>query len=146
MKFPLAEFFSGMYWSNTSLMKEDQCDFKLIWQTVLKTHFLGELSGDDSLLESSVVRSEDVINESIAPRSVRFFFSRRNSLHVLLLLFYLLPSLWVLHLVLNVLACINLTCVSCKICERLSQKNYGLDQMSAVILLRWSSSRVQINK
>lgn len=55
-------------------MKEDQCDFQLIWQTVLKTPFLGELSGDDSLLESSVVRSEDVIKESMAPRSVRFFF------------------------------------------------------------------------
>lgn len=69
-------------------MKEDQCHFQLIWQTVLKTPFLGELSGDDSLLESSVVRSEDVIRESMAPRSVRFFFSRRNSLHVLLLLFF----------------------------------------------------------
>lgn len=55
-------------------MKEDQCDFQLIWQTVLKTPFLGELSGDDSLLESSVVRSEDVIGESMVPRSVRFFF------------------------------------------------------------------------
>ena len=68
-------------------MKEDQCDFKLIWQTVLKTHFLGELSGDDSLLESSVVRSEDVIKEWMAPHSVRVFFSRRNSLHVLLSFF-----------------------------------------------------------
>ena len=74
-------------------MKEDQCDFQLIWQTVLKTPFLGDLSGDDSLLESSVVRSEDVIGESMVPRAVRFFFSRRNSLHVLLLFFFLLPSL-----------------------------------------------------
>lgn len=47
---------------------------------------------------------------------------------------------------LDVLACINLICVSCKIWERLSQKNYGLDQMSAVILSRWSCPRVQINK
>lgn len=55
-------------------MKEDQCDFQLIWQTVLKTPFLGELSGDDSLLESSVVRSEDVIKESMAHVHFGFFF------------------------------------------------------------------------
>ena len=55
-------------------MKEDQCDFQLIWQTVSKTPFLGDLSGDDSLLESSVVRSEGVIGESMVPRAVQFFF------------------------------------------------------------------------
>ena len=72
-------------------MKKDQCDIQLIWQTVFKARFLGELSGDNLLLASSVIRSEDVIRESMAPRSVPPFFSRRNSLHDLLSI--LLPSL-----------------------------------------------------
>ena len=119
-------------------MKEDQCDFQLIWQTVLKTpkkHW--EVIGrwlTSRKLSCKKWRCDRGIDGPTF--SSVFFFSQKFSPRFVV----------VLHLILNVLACINVTCVCCKICERLSQKNYSLDQMIAIILLRWSSSRVQVNK